>query len=218
MTMLPPPPPKSGKHPIYAHVPPPMDHRHPSHTHEVIEKPSVRPFLLDIQEDEFRSGHLLPKFPPAEALPKPPPRAHGLEGHKPRFWTPHLIHTLELGAIVAVFALVAIDGRTVTPSSAAQPTVIGQTLDAFPNIFPIEPLKPVEKVAPVKVEQPKPVVPPPVFKTAPLKTAPIAPLKTAPVAPTTEEPKTEAPAPEPARPAEPPPKEDPNGGVQDPGF
>lgn len=211
MTMLPPPPPPSGRHPILrSPLPPPVDRRHPAHA-EFLEKPSVRPFLLEIEEDEFRAGHLMPRFPPAEALPKaapePPPQRR-------RHWSRHFVHTLELAAVVAMFALVAFDQRSAS-SSASQPTnVIGHTLPVGEKIFPIEPLIPTYAIDPVTVtpEEPLPQKPAAPVLVAPRPAAPIEKVvepKTAPPAPKAEEAKPEAP---------PAPPEDPNGGVQDPGF
>lgn len=211
MTMLPPPPPPSGRHPILrSPLPPPPDRRHPAHA-ELLEKPSVRPFLLEIDEDEFRAGHLMPKFPPAEALPRivpepPPPRRR-------RLLSTHLVHTLELAAVVAMFALVAFDQRSASSSASQPTTVIGHTLAIGEKIFPIEPTIKTFPIDPVIVtpEKPLPVKAAPVV-VAPKAAAPVEKVvapKAAPPAPKPEEAKPEAP---------PAPPEDPNGGVQDPGF
>jgi len=212
MKHLPPPPPPKGRRPIIATpVPPPPDRAHPAH--HFLEKPSVRPYLLDIQDDEFRAGHVLPKFPPAEALPRIVP-----EEPKPRRrLTQHLVHTLELAAVVAVFAMVVIDGRTV-PATAPARTVIAHVLDTRPNMFPIEPLV-IVPAAPVVSAKPEPAKAVPQF-AAPVAIpkasaeAPAAPVKEVVKAeePKTEESKTEAPAPPPVAP------EDPTHGVDSPGF
>ena len=150
MSSMPPPPP-DGKRPLRTPIPPPPARRRSRH--EVLERPSVRPFLLDIQEDEFRSGHRLPRVPPVEALPNfaDAPNARPDGGRRGRRVLT-LTLTLALGAGVG---LVARSGRPGpgTKTLDAPSTVAAPSLAAVATSEPAAqaptPARAVERIAPL---------------------------------------------------------------------
>lgn len=233
------PPPPRGRHAVPATpLPPPPDRVHPAH-HHFIEKPSVAPVLLDIQSDEFRSGHMLPRFPPLDALPRiatePEARSGEAPPHRGRGHDRRLLHLIALGAVVVFFAAIEIDRQTHSAAAGASRVVgeeLAQTFD-WRTVFPIQattvsPRTTTAPSTPAVTAPPPAIVPtivitaaPDVPSAAPELAAPVVSAKPAPADASNVAAPTPPPKPKPAgsdvpAPAEPQP--DPTHGVESPGF
>ncbi|MBI2395281.1 MAG: hypothetical protein HYV09_37275 [Deltaproteobacteria bacterium] len=233
------PPPPRGRHPVPGTpLPPPPDRVHPAH-HQFLEKPSVAPVLLDIQSDEFRSGHVLPRFPPLDALPRiaQPEEVHHPDGGPPqRGRDRRPLHLLALGAVMVFFAAIVIDRQTHSAAGSAQ--FVGEELVRTVDwraVFPIQPMvvktpaaiatAPTTGPATTGVSAvPKPAVVPPIVITAAPDVSTTAPAVVGPapsIAPSIQAP---APPPKPkpvgtgGEPAPSEPQPDPTHGVESPGF